>query len=385
MSARRDYYEILGVPQNASEQQIASAYRKLAIQFHPDSNPDDQEATERFKEAAQAYEVLGDKQKRSRYDQFGHAGLEGQGEARHFTDVSEIFEAFGDIFGGGIFGDLFGGRTNRGPRVRRGRDIKCQIILKLEEAARGVTKTVEFDRNQPCAQCGGTGSRPGSSPQPCLRCGGQGQVVQQAGILHVQTTCPSCRGAGTRITDPCDHCRGNGVESKKVRLDVAIPAGIDDGMRVRLSGEGEPSPDGGPPGDCYCFISIRDHELFLRDGTNLILHLPITYTQAALGASIEVPTLDGPDTLEIPPGTQAGQVFGMRGRGMPDTRGRGVGDMLVEVFIEVPKRISGRHEELLRELAELESSNVSPHRETFLEKLRGYFVNAGETTGPAEE
>ena len=385
MAAKRDYYEVLGVARTASQQQIASAYRKLAIQYHPDSYPDDAAATERFKEAAEAFEVLNDPEKRARYDRYGHAGLEGVGGAPHFTDVSEIFEAFGDIFGGGIFGDFFGGGARRARRAHRGADIKCQATLDLEEVVRGVTRTVEFDRSKMCAECSGSGSRPGSSPRPCTRCGGLGQVVQQAGILHVQTTCPSCRGAGHRITDPCLACRGKGHITHRVQLDVAIPAGVEDGMRVRLAGEGEPSPSGGPPGDCYCFIVVREHPLFQRDGPNLILRLPITYTQAVLGATVEVPTLQGRDELRIPVGTRPQEVFRMHGRGLPDARGRGVGDLLVQVYLDVPKKVTRRQEELLRELAELEQAHVSPHRKSFLEKLREYFVTTDDAAANAKE
>ena len=372
MATKRDYYEVLGLGRTASPKKVADAYRRMAIQYHPDSNPDDEVAVERFKEAAEAYEVLGDAQKRARYDQFGHAGVNGPGGATHFSDVSEIFEAFSDVFGSSLFGDLFGGQR-RGRRVRRGADIKCEVALDLEEAARDVTKPIQFERHQQCRNCSGSGSAPGSSPQPCVRCGGQGQVVQQAGILHVQTTCPTCRGAGSRITDPCTTCQGTRHETKNVRLDVAIPAGIEDGMRVRLSGEGEPSPGGGPPGDCYCFVSIREHSLFHRDGNNLILQLPITYPQAVLGASVEVPTLDGGDHLTIPAGTQSGEVFRIRRRGMPDTRGRGMGDLLIQVFVEVPKHVNSLQEETLRKLAELEQANVTPQRKSFLEKAADLF------------
>ncbi len=384
MAQKRDYYEVLGVSRNASDREIASAYRKLAIQYHPDSNSEDDQAVELFKQAAEAYEVLGDSEKRTQYDQFGHAAFEGAGASPHFSDVSEIFEAFGDIFGGGIFGDFFGG-GRRSRRARRGADIKCAVTLDLEEAASGIVKTVQFDRRQVCNQCSGSGNKPGSSPRPCVRCGGQGQVVQQAGILSVQTTCPNCGGAGQRITDPCVACRGNGMQSETVHLDVAIPAGIDDGMRVRLTGEGEPSTSGGPAGDCYCFISVREHPLFQRDGIHLILRLPTTYTQVVLGGMVEVPTLQGRETLEIPPGTKIGEVFRLGGKGMQDPRSRGTGDLLVQINVEVPKKVSGRHEEVLRELAELEQADVSPHRKSFMETLRNYFVNNDDVTAHVEE
>ncbi len=381
MATKRDYYEVLGVARTASEKEIANAYRKLALKYHPDSNPGDERATELFKEAAEAYEVLGDKEKRVRYDQYGHAGVEGG--VHHFTSAEEIFEAFGDLFGGGIFGDLFGGRRG-GRRVRRGADIRCDATLDLEEAARGVTKNLEFMRSRVCDDCTGSGSRPGSSRETCRRCGGHGQVVQAAGFVRVQTTCPACHGAGSMITDPCGKCRGNGYVQSRVKLNVNIPPGVDDGMRVRLSGEGEPSPDGGPPGDCYCFISIRRHALFQRDGKNLVLQLPMTYSQAALGATVEVPTLNGHDELAIPPGTQSGEVFRLRSRGMPDPHGGRVGDLLVQTYIETPKKLTARQQELLRELAELENAHVSPHRKTFVDKVRDYFTSAAESDANQE-
>lgn len=379
MAEKRDYYEVLGVSRTASEKEIATAYRKLALKYHPDANPDDEEATAYFKEAAEAYEVLNDPEKRARYDQFGHSAVEGGGA--QFHDVEDIFEAFGDMFSGGLFGDLFGGGRRRGRRQRRGADVRCDVTLDLEEAAAGITKTVKFTRSSRCETCDASGVKPGSSKQSCSRCGGRGQVVQSAGILRVQTACPACQGAGVIITDPCSDCRGHGFVPAPVTLDVAIPAGIDDGMRVRLPGEGEPSPDGGPRGDCYCFVTVRQHALFERDGRHLILRLPISYTQAALGATIEVPTLSGPHDLTVPPGTQPGDVFRVRGEGVSDPRGGARGDLHVQTFIEIPKKLSTEQETLLRQLAELEHNDVTPHRKSFIETLRDYFAPATEETG----
>jgi molecular chaperone DnaJ len=379
-----DYYEVLEITKTASNVEISKAYRKLAIKFHPDSHPDDEEATQKFKQAAEAYEVLGDETKRARYDQYGHAGLgQGGGGGGHFNDVEDIFDAFGDIFGGGVFGDLFGGRggggrRHGGPRVRKGGDIKVRVTLDLEEAAAGVDKELEFDRHEHCGTCKGSGAKPGSSPEKCTRCGGHGQVIQQSGILRVQTTCPSCGGAGTMITDPCGDCHGVGTNKKRISIEVAIPAGIDDGMRVRITGEGQPSPDGGPAGDCYCFISLRKHKLFEREGDHLILKMPITYSQATLGASIEVPTLTGMTDLEITKGSPSGEVFKIRGKGMPDPHGRGQGDLYIQTYIEVPKKLEARQEELLRELADIEHTHVSPHRKTFMESIRGLFASEEE-------
>lgn len=376
MATKRDYYEVLSVQRSATEKEIAAAYRRLAIKYHPDSHPNDEQATERFKEAAEAYEVLSDADKRSRYDRFGHAGVDGQ--ASHFGSVDDIVEAFGDIFGGGLFGNLFGGGGSRRQRHRRGADVRADVTLTLEEAAHGVTKTVHFARHKPCGQCDGSGSKPGSQRESCRRCGGHGQVAQSMGFVRVQTTCPSCQGLGSVITDPCPVCHGAGLAAAKVKLDVSIPAGVDDGNRIRLNGEGESSPDGGPPGDCYCFISVKPHRLFQRDGGHLILKLPISYSQATLGATIDVPTLVGRDKLKVPRGTQSGEVFRMKGLGMPDPHGRATGDLLIQTYIETPKKLTSRQEELLRELAELEHANVSPHRKNFLDKIKDYFIGENE-------
>lgn len=369
MAGKRDYYEVLGVKRSATDKQIADAYRKLAIKFHPDKNPGDEEAVVLFKEAAEAFEVLGDGERRARYDRFGHAAFEGGG-ARGFGDVNDIFAAFGDIFGDSAFGDLFG-RGRR--RQAKGADVRCDVTLDLMQAARGATVAVEFQRHETCADCDGSGARPGSARNKCSYCGGRGQILQTTGIFRVQTTCPSCHGAGSIIKDPCPSCRASGFVLKRVKREVQIPAGIDDQMRLRLPGEGEPSPNGGPRGDCYCFITVREHELFQRDGQHLIVRVPISYSQAALGAKIEVPTLSGPHELELPPGTQSAEVFKLRGKGLPSPRGRGVGDLLVQVNIEVPKALSAEQEALLRQLAEHEHVEVSPHRKSFFDKVRDFF------------
>ncbi len=380
MANKRDYYEVLGVERSVSQREIAAAYRKLAIRYHPDSNPGNEEATLLFKEAAEAYEVLNDAEKRAVYDRYGHAGLQQAGAGERFTDVEDIFEAFGDLFGGGVF-DLFGGGgRRRRNRAQRGADVRCEVTLELAEVATGTSKTVEFQRAKVCAVCQGTGSRPGSAPTACRRCGGRGQVVQSAGILRVQTTCQTCRGTGQVITDPCEACDSQGFETVMVQRTIQIPAGVGEGMRMRLTGEGQPSPNGGPSGDCYCFIHVQEHPLFERSGNNLYLEMPITYCQAALGATVEVPTLRGRHTLTVPPGTESGHMFSLARLGLPETGGRGVGDLLVRVYVEVPKKITSRQQELLRELAEIEQVNVSPVRKSFLDKLRDLFSANEEST-----
>jgi molecular chaperone DnaJ len=371
MGVKRDYYEVLGIGRSASEKQIAEAYRKLALKYHPDRNPGDEDAVAKFKEAAEAFEVLSKPEKRSRYDRYGHAGLEGG--APQFRDVGDIFEAFSDILGGGLFGDLFGTGRGRARRVHQGADIRCDLVVNLPEAARGATKRVQFRRHEACAECGGSGAKPGTHPESCQYCGGRGHVVQSRGIFSLQSTCPACGGTGTVIRDPCPRCRGQGYVLRQVTCDVKVPAGVDSGSRIRLQGEGEPSPNGGPPGDCYCIVTVQEHPLFQRRGQHLICQVPITYAQAALGATIEVPTLDGREELTIPPGTQHGQPFTLKGLGLPVPRRRAVGDLVVLVAIEVPKKLTPEHERILRELAEIENTNVTPERKTFFGKLKEYF------------
>jgi molecular chaperone DnaJ len=374
MTTKRCYYEVLGVERTASGTEIAASYRKLAVQYHPDKNPGDEECLARFKECSEAFEVLHDSEKRSRYDRYGHAGVNGNGGAGHFTDVEDIFSAFGDIFGD-IFGGG-GGRGRGGRRVRRGRDVRCEVTLTLKEAAEGCKKQVTFQRHELCKKCDGSGAEEGSKRQTCDYCAGRGQVIQQAGIVRMQTTCPACHGEGSSVSTPCKTCRGAGHTLKKVQADVEVPAGVDNGMQIRMTGQGEPSPNGGPPGDCYCVVSVLPHSLFEREGQHLICRVPITYSQAVLGATLEVPTLKGRGEVKVAPGTQSGDVFRLRGQGLPDPRVHGLGDLLVQVTIEVPKKVTGDEEALLRQLAELEHKNVAPARKTFVDKLKNYFKEA---------
>jgi len=377
MAEKRDYYEVLQVSRTATKVEIDRAYRKLAIKYHPDSNRNDPDATVKFKECSEAYEILTDADKRSRYDQFGHAGLAGGGGSQ-FTD----FDSFGDIFGD-VINDFFGGgrgRRSSGKRRTRGSDIRCDVTLTLQEAARGVSKEISFRRRNACETCDGSGAAPGSQPITCSTCGGRGQVIQSAGILRVQTNCPTCNGAGKTISQPCGSCRGTGLVAEKASLTVDIPAGVDDGMRVRLQGEGEASPDGGPRGDCYCFITVKPHDLFRREGQNLILQFPISYSQAALGAEVKVPTLDGATTLRIEPGTHSGDVFRIAGGGVVQPGGTRRGDLLVQTMIEVPKKLSEAQAKLLRELAALEHESVLPQTKSFFDKLKSFFDHESHTS-----
>ncbi len=369
MTTKRDYYEVLGIQRGASQKEIADAYRKLALKYHPDRNPGDEEAVSRFKEAAEAFEVLHDREKRARYDQFGHAAFSGGGGPQ-FRDINDIFGAFGDIFG---FGDMFGGRGTR-RRVRRGADIRCRVAITLEESYRGCHKELVFDRHERCGTCGGTGAKPGTSPERCGYCGGTGYVVQNSGFFSLQRPCPRCHGQGETITTPCSTCDGQRYVLHRVRREIRIPAGVDGDTRLRLQGEGEPSPEGGPPGDCYVFVEVKRHNFFQRDGLHLVCQVPIAYSQAALGSTVEIPTFDGPEIIEIPPGTQTGEVFRLRGRGMPDPRRHVRGDLLAQVHVEVAKPLGEEHEAVLRRLAEIENTQVSPKRKGFFEMVKDFFL-----------
>src|SRR6516225_7112844 len=379
MATKRDYYEILGVARDAAPEEIKRAYRKAAAANHPDRNPGDQAAVERFKEAAEAFDVLGDTQKRALYDRYGHdAFARAGGRQPGFNDVGDIFSAFGDLFEG-FFGPQVG--RSGGRRPTRGESLRCAIELELREAAFGCTRAVEIQRAELCSTCDGSGAKPGSSAEKCSYCAGRGQVVQAQGFFRIQTTCPACRGAGEIIRDKCPKCAGSGREEKAVKLDVKVPAGVDNGMQLCLRGEGEPGDHGGPRGDLYCDIHVAEHSLFARQGHDLICTIPITYSQAALGTAFDVPLLDGKHRLQIPAGTQPGDVIRLRGKGMPDPHSRRIGDLLVQIQLEVPKKLNPRQEELLRELADLEEKDVSPHQKSFLAKLKDYFASSEELDG----
>lgn len=380
MADKRDYYQVLGVEKQATIEDIKKAYKKLAIKYHPDRNNGDADAIEKFKEAAEAYDVLSNPDKRSRYDRFGHAGVSGaagRGGGAGFSDLGDIFEAFGDLFEG--FG-AFGGRRRSGPGggPSRGSHLQTRLTIDLVEAASDITKEIRIERTKTCARCAGNGCEPGSKPISCDYCGGHGQVVQAQGFFRVQTTCPACKGTGQVIRDRCTTCRGSGQESEEVVLDVRVPAGVDTGMQLVLRGEGAAGANGGPRGDLYVEVHVREHKLFKRDGKDLWCEVPISYTQAVLGTTVEIPLLTGRESLQIPAGTQPGDVIRLRAKGMPDPRGGRHGDLHVEVKVVVPKKLSPEHEELLRKLAEREQSEVHPHQKSWFDRVRKFFTGEHE-------
>jgi molecular chaperone DnaJ len=376
--AKRDYYEVLGVDKDATADDIKRAYRRMAMKYHPDKNPGDKNAEAKFKECAEAYEVLSDPEKKRQYDQFGYEGLRGMGvrDYSHMNpqDISSIFE---DIFGDfGGFGDIFGIGSRRGAGRRgavRGYDLETSVNLSLEEVATGTEKTIEFTRQDICPDCNGSGSNKGSRPSKCPVCGGTGHVSKGGGFFQMISTCRHCGGTGEVITDPCKKCGGTGRVAKKREVNIKIPAGVHEGQGVRMANEGEPGRGGGPRGDLYCYVAIRPHEFLQRDGNNLISAVPISFTQAALGATIDVPSLDGTKQLKIPPGTQYGNIFKIKGQGLPDIRTRQHGDQLVQIIVETPTKLSAKQEELLIEFAKLDTNNSYPRSKSFFERLKNYF------------
>jgi molecular chaperone DnaJ len=355
VSERRDYYEVLGVDRAADAGELKRAYRKLAMELHPDRNPGDHHAEERFKEASEAYQVLSDPEKRGLYDRFGHAGP-GAGMGGGFHDVHDIFSAFGDIFGD-IFG---GGGGRRGPG--RGSDIETRVSLTLEEAATGVKKQIKVLRRAPCVTCGGTGAAPGSHPETCQHCGGRGQVMHSQGFLMISSTCPVCQGEGQIVRKPCPACSGEGTVEEEDALQVTIPAGVEDGSTLRVPGRGEGAPRGGQPGNLYVVLRVEPDERFERDGADLHTAVPVSFPQLALGDEVEVPTLDGPMPLEIPAGTQPGETIALRGRGMPRIDGRGKGDVVAHLKLVVPSSLTPEEEAALRAYAEVGGQRVNPER-----------------------
>ncbi|WJW76458.1 molecular chaperone DnaJ [Thiohalobacter sp. IOR34] len=374
--SKRDYYEVLGLQKNASEAEIKKAFKRMAMKYHPDRNPDDAEAEEKFKEAKEAYEVLCDAQKRAAYDQFGHAGVDpSMGGGGGFGGGGA---SFSDIFGD-VFGDIFGGGRGGGQRVYRGADLRYNLELTLEEAVAGTTVKIRVPTLATCSMCGGSGASPGSNPETCTTCGGVGQVRMQQGFFSVQQTCPRCHGSGMMISDPCPKCHGQGRVRENKTLSVKVPAGVDTGDRIRLAGEGEAGENGGPPGDLYVQIRVKEHPIFKRDDNNLYCEVPISFVTAALGGELEVPTLEGRVVLKIPPETQSGKLFRLRGKGVKPVRGGPVGDLLCRVAVETPINLSAKQKELLREfqktLDEKGGGHHNPQSHSWLDGVKKFFEN----------
>lgn len=377
MATTRDYYEILGLERDASADDIKRAYRKLAMKHHPDRNEGSKEAEQKFREAAEAYEVLSDEEKRQRYDRYGHEGLRGtSGHNFSHMDVGDIFSMFENVFGEGMFGGR--GRGGGGRRAARGYDLETETVITLEDVLRGVEREVEFVRQDICDACEGTGGKPGTQPVACVTCGGVGKVQQTGlgGMFRMVTTCPACGGAGKTYKDRCPSCKGSGRKSKKRVLNVRIPPGIHDGQAIRVTGEGEPGGNGGPRGDLHVVVRVRQHNVFTREDDHLVLQMPVGFAQAALGATVKVPTLDGQEELNIKPGTQHGTLFRLQSKGLPNLRSGRRGDLAVLVKIEIPTRLTDAQEKLLREYAQSEKMDVMPESKTFWDKIKTYI--AGE-------
>jgi len=373
--SKRDYYEVLGVSRNASEADIKKAYRRLAMKYHPDRNPGP-EGEVKFKEAKAAYEVLSDPKQRSAYDQFGHAGVEaGAGFGGRPGDFGG---GFSDIFGD-VFGDIFGGRTG-GRRAHRGADLRYDLALSLEEAVAGKEVKIRIPTLVECQFCGGTGAKPGTKPKTCPTCSGAGQVRMQQGFFSIQQTCPQCRGSGNVIEEACSHCNGQGRVQEQKTLSVTVPAGVDTGDRIRLSGEGERGELGGPSGDLYVQIQVKEHPIFTREDNNLFCEVPISFVAAALGGELHVPTLDGKVNLKVPPGTQTGKMFRMRGKGVKPVRGGPVGDLICRVLVETPVNLTERQKDLLREFDESVQAGGekhSPHSSSWLDGVKSFLEKMG--------
>jgi molecular chaperone DnaJ len=375
---KRDYYEVLGVERNAAGEEIKRAYRKLAVKFHPDKNPDDPHAEEKFKELGEAYDVLMDPDKRAAYDRFGHAAF-AQGGAGFggggFHDPFEIFrEVFGGGgFGGGIFETFFGGGGTRSDDRRRGSDLRYDMEIKLEEAAFGAEKTIEIEKLDSCEKCHGSGAEPGSRKTTCSTCDGRGQVISSRGFFHVSQTCPRCHGAGEIIEKPCQKCRGEGRVEKLSRIKLKIPAGIRQGTRLRSPGNGEAGIGGGASGDLFVVVLIKEHNIFHREADDLYCEVPIPFSVAALGGEVDVPTLEGKANVKVPAGTQSGQMFKLRGKGIPNLTGRNHGDLFARLIVEVPSRLNPEQRQKLEEFAALCGEENAPLRKSFFDRAKEFF------------
>jgi molecular chaperone DnaJ len=371
--SKRDYYEVLGVNRNATEQEIKSAYRRLAVKYHPDKNPGDKEAEDKFKEAAEAYSVLSDSEQRARYDRFGHAGVSSGASANWgASGFGGLEDILGDLFG---FGDIFGGARGGGGRrssAQRGADLRYDLEITLEDAAKGMTAQLRIPRLETCTDCQGVGAAKGSQPENCSTCGGVGQVRYQQGFFSVARTCGVCQGSGRVIKNPCQTCRGAGRIEREKNMEINIPAGVETGSRLRVAGEGESGVNGGPAGDLYVVLHVKEHETFQRQGSNLYISVPITFTQAALGAEVSVTTLDGQQQLKIPAGTQTGSIFRVKDHGLPVLGGRGKGDLFVSVTVVTPTSLSREQRRLLEQLAELENTKESED-EGLIDKVKNIF------------
>lgn len=375
--AKEDYYDLLGVSRDASETELKKAYRKLAVKFHPDKNPGDKEAEERFKQISEAYDVLKDPEKRQRYNQFGHAAFKGGGGGTGGVDPFEIFrEVFGGRGGGGfggIFDDFFGGGSSQGGGVVRGADLRYDLEITLDEASKGIEKEVRYKRKAPCKPCDGSGAEAGSGKTVCSTCGGVGQVATNRGFISIQRTCPKCNGSGVLIEKPCRSCNGEGRVDETSKVKVKIPPGVDSGSRLCSRGHGETGVQGGGSGDLYVVLHVKDHGVFERVNDDLYCEIPIKFTLAALGGSIEVPTLGGKASLKIPSGTQSGTVFRLRGHGMPNLRTSRNGDQMIRISIEVPKRLTKDQRKRLEDYAEACGDPANPVSSTFSDKVKRFF------------
>jgi molecular chaperone DnaJ len=370
--SKRDYYEVLGLGREAGDQEIKGAYRKLALKYHPDRNPDDPGAEEKFKEASEAYSVLSDAQKRAAYDRFGHAGLQSAGGPGFNPDAfSDLSDILGDFFG---FGDLFGGGGRRRARSRRGEDVRYDLEIAFEEAIHGMAAEIQTPKMEACERCKGSGSEPGSGPTTCPTCHGRGEVLYQQSFLSIRRTCSTCSGSGQIIRNPCNQCRGHGYVQSQKKLKINIPPGVDDGTRLRLAGEGQPGVNGGPPGDLYVFLKVKEHAFFERQEQDLHCTIPLNIAQAVLGTDIEVPTLDQPHKLKVPEGTASGAQFRLRNKGIPHLNGGGRGDLYVHIDVKIPTRLTREQKKLFEQLRETLPVDNAPAEKGLFEKVKDYFM-----------